>query len=128
VSAERRDREALDLVARRTFTGCAIVEIGLEMLARRLCVNLYGKVRPGEDATYRADLTFFGTSALSVENAAGAFPQSVGLSSLELRYSDEDDEGTANLSGASGWSLAWKFDGLAYEEHPAVLASLADDF
>jgi len=128
VSAERRDREALDLVAQRRFAGCAIVEIGLEMSARRLSVGLYGKVRASDDATYRVTLTFFGISALSIENADGAFPQSVGLSALDLSYSDDDDEGSASLTGTSGWSLEWKFDGLAYEEHPAVLASLADDF
>jgi len=128
VSAERRDREALDLAAQRSFAGCAIVEIGLEMSARRLSVGLYGKIRPGDDATYRVTLTFYGISALSIENAAGAFPQSVGLSALHLGYSDDDDEGSASLTGTSGWSLEWKFDGLAYEEHPAVLASLADDF
>lgn len=128
MSAERRDREALDLVAQRSFGGCAIVEIGLEMSARRLNVALYGKVRTNDEATYRVTLTFFGISALSIENAAGAFPQSVGLSALDLSYSDDDDEGSASIDGTSGWSLEWKFDGLAYEEHPAVLASLADDF
>jgi hypothetical protein len=131
VSAERRDREALDLVATRSFAGCAIVDLSLEMLARRMSLSLYGKVRANDDTTYRATLTFFGVEALALDNASGSFPQSVGVRSLETSYSgddDEDDEGTAGIAGNSGWSLTWKFDGLAYEEHAAVLASLADDF
>ncbi len=128
MSAERRDREALDLVAARNFEGCAIVEIGLEMLARRMSVGLYGRLRPGDATTYRAQMTFFGVEALSAENAGGGFPQSVAVKSLDLTYSDEDDVGSASVTGSSDWALAWKFDGLAYEEHAALLASLADDF
>ncbi len=127
MSAERRDREALDLVATRAFAGCAVVDIALEMLARRLNVRLYGKLR-GDETTYCGALTFFGVDALGIDNAGGEFPQSVRVASLALDYSDDADEGTASVSGAAGWSMQFTFDGLAYEEQPFVLASLADDF
>ena len=74
-------------------------------------------------------MTFFGVEALSAENRGRRVPaKRGGSSSLDLTYSDEDDVGSASVTGNSDWALAWKFDGLAYEEHAAVLASLADDF
>lgn len=71
-------------------------------------------------------MTFFGTAGFGVANE-GAFPESVRVADLTLAYADEDESGSAELSGAQAWTLSWSFDGLAYEEHPAVLASLADE-
>jgi hypothetical protein len=122
-----RDREAFDLVSGRTFDNAYVVSLDLEMQARRLTLELYGTLRRGESATYRATVIFFGTSALDIQNEVGAFPESVGTSSLSLSYTDETDEGTAELRGRRPWALLWNFDGLAYEEHSAVLVSLADD-
>jgi len=127
MSLALRDQEAFDLVASRTFDGAFVAALSLEMQARRLTLELYGRLRRGESETYRATLTFFGASALQIENDAGAFPESVGTSSLTLTYVDETDEGGAELRGRQPWALLWNFDGLAYEEHPAVLVSLADD-
>jgi hypothetical protein len=127
VSAAPRDREALELVAQRSFAGSAIVEMSLEMLARRLRLRVYGKIRAGDDATYSGALTFFGVSALSIWNESGIFPESVRLAEVALSYSDPDDEGSCRVTGGSGWTMDWRFDGIAYEENPAVLASLHDD-
>ena len=97
------------------------------MLARRLLLRVYGKVRAGADATYTAALTFFGVSALSIWNESGIFPESVRLAEVALTYSDADDEGACRVTGGAGWTMDWNFDGIAYEESPAVLASLHDD-
>ncbi len=127
MSAAPRDREALELVAQRSFAGSAIVELSLEMLARRLRLRVYGKLRGGDEATYSGALTFFGVSALSIVNETGIFPESVRLAEVSLGYSDADDEGSCRVSGGSGWTMDWHFDGIAYEENPTVLASLVDD-
>ena len=127
MSIAQRDREAMDLVAARRFDDAYLVSSDLEMQARRLTLRAYGALHPADTTTYLATLTFFGASALGIENEAGVFPESVQLSSLALTYDDADDEGSAELRGRQAWALAWNFDGLAYEEHPAVLASLADD-
>ncbi len=125
VSITQRDREALDLVASRRFGESFVVSLDFEMQVRRLTLVLYGRVLGGS-ATYLARLTFFGTAGFGVENE-GAFPESVRVSDLALAYADEDESGSAELSGVQAWTLSWSFDGLAYEEHPAVLASLADE-
>ena len=126
MSIAARDQEALDLVASRTFEGAFVSSFALDMQARRLTLRLYGPLRGNAD-TYAGTLTFFGASALGIENQTGIFPESVRVTSLALRYAESDDEGTAELRGRQAWALFWTFDGLAYEEHAAVLASLADD-
>jgi hypothetical protein len=127
MSLSLRDQEAFDTVAGRSFDGAYVVSFDLEMQARRLTLELYGTLRRGDGATYRATITFFGTSALAVQNESGAFPESVGTSWFGLSYIDETDEGAAELRGRQPWSVLWNFDGLAYEEHAAVLVSLVDD-
>ncbi len=126
MSAAARDQEALDVVASRSFGDAYVASLELDMQTRRLTVRVYGTLR-NDRATYLATLTFFGASTLVLDNADGAFPQSVRLASLALRYESIDDQGTAELRGASSWSSSWHFDGFAYEEHAAVLASLVDD-
>ena len=93
---------------------------------RRLTACLYGALR-SDGTTYLATLTFFGVGAFALGNALGAFPESVRISALSLRYEPEGEEGTAELRGRSAWTFGWRFDGFAYEEHPAVVASLSDD-
>jgi hypothetical protein len=126
VSITQRDRDALDLVASRKFGQSYVVALDFEMQVRRLTLSLYGSFLGGA-ATYLARLTFFGAAGFGVENE-GAFPESVRVGGLTLEYADEDDSGSAQLAGVQAWTLSWSFDGLAYEEHPAVLASLADEF
>jgi hypothetical protein len=126
MSLTQRDREALDVVASRTFANAYVVAVDFEMQVRRLTLSLYGSVQGGS-ATYLARLTFFGAAAFGVENAAGAFPESVRVSELVLSYGDEEESGSAELRGRQPWALFWSFDGLAYEEHAALLASLADE-
>ncbi len=126
MSIAPRDQEALGLVASRSFDGAYVSSVALDMQARRLTLRLYGTLRGGSE-TYAAALTFFGASALGIENETGIFPESVRVASLALAYNEAEDEGTAELHGRQAWALFWTFDGLAYEEHPAVLASLADD-
>lgn len=128
MSLSLRDQEAFDTVAGRSFDNAYVVSFALEMQARRLTLELYGALRRGDGTTYRATVTFFGTSALALENESGTFPESVGTSRFALSYIDETDEGTAELSGRRPWSVQWNFDGVAYEEQPAVLVSLGDDF
>jgi len=127
VSNEPRDREALDLIAQRSFDSCAVFDVQLEMLARRLQLRLYGALRPGDAATYLAALTFFNIRGLEIENPAGNFPESVRLVGLHTTYSESDDVGSLEVQGGSDWQLRCTFDGVAYEEHPATLASLRDD-
>ncbi len=110
----------------RSFDGTYVAALELDMQVRRLTLRLYGSLGPSM-GTQLATLTFFGTSGLTLENESGAFPESVRVSSLALAYPDPEDVGTAALAGQSGWSFGWSFDGLSYEEHPTVLASLADD-
>ncbi len=126
MSLSQRDRDALDVVAARAFGDSFVVSLDFEMQARRLTLALYGNFHGG-GTSYLAKVTFFGASAFGVENEAGAFPESVRLASFSLAYEEAGDEGSAELRGAQPWALSWTFDGLAYEEHAAVLASLADD-
>jgi hypothetical protein len=126
MSIAPRDREALDLVSRRSFAYAYVSSLDLEMQARRLTLGLYGPLQGGA-TTMLGTVTFFGASALSLENEAGAFPESVAVSSLVLSYDDEADRGDAQLAGTSGWKLSWSFDGIAYTEYAAVIASFADD-
>lgn len=126
MSLAPRDQEALDVVALRTFTDAFVASLDIDMQTRRLTVRVYGRLR-SDDATYLATLTFFGTSALALENAEDAFPNSVRITGFSVNYSQNDDDGAAELRGRSGWTLRWRFDGFAYEEHPSVIASLSDD-
>jgi hypothetical protein len=121
-----RDREALDLVQGRGFANTWLASLDLELQARRLTLRIYGALHRGAD-TQLATLTFFGVSALRLENSDDAFPESVALRSLAIAYDDTEELGTAGLQGTREWKLGWSFDGLSYEEHPAVIASLADD-
>jgi hypothetical protein len=127
MSAAPRDQEALDLAAARTFAGAFVVSFALDMQARRLALRVYGALRADSAETVVATLTFFGTNAIALDNAASAFPQSAELETIALAYDDANDEGTVELRGRRPWSLRWRFDGFAYEESPAVLASLVDD-
>jgi hypothetical protein len=125
MSIAPRDREALDLVSRRTFSQAYVASLELEMQARRLTLALYGPLL--NNATVLGTITFFGASNLCVDNEAGAFPESVRVASLSVSYDDEADLGSAQLEGSAGWSAAWSFDGIAYAEFAAIIASLADD-
>ncbi len=126
MSIAPRDREALDLALQRSFGGSFVASFDLEMQTRRLTIGFYGPLLGGR-TTLLGTLRFFGASALVLENPEGAFPQSVRVNALELSYDDEAEVGAADLRGASGWLMGWSFDGIDYEEHPAVIASLADD-
>ncbi len=126
MSAAARDQEALDVVASRSFADAYVASLELDMQTRRLTLRVYGRLQSG-GATSLATLTFFGTSDLNLDTADGAFPQSVRITGLRLRYEPSDEQGTAELRGRSPWTFSWEFDGFAYEEHAAVLASLADD-
>jgi hypothetical protein len=126
VSAAPRDQEALDLALSRTFVDAYVVSLAIDMQTRRLTLQVYGALR-NDAGIYLATLTFFGASALALENAQSAFPNSVRITALLLTYAADDDEGTAELRGRSAWTFGWQFDGFAYEEHPAVIASLSDD-
>ncbi len=127
MSAAARDQEALDVVASRSFAAAYLASLALDMQTRRLTARVYGTLR-GDRITYLATLTFFGASKMVLDNADGTFPQSIRLASLALRYEPLDDRGTAELRGLLPWSCSWQFDGFAYEEYAAVLASLVDDF
>jgi hypothetical protein len=126
MSIAPRDREALDLVSRRSFADAYVSSFDLEMQARRLTLGLYGRLLGGS-ATLLGTATFFGASELTLENEAGTFPESVRVESLAVSYDDEADLGRADLVGSAGWKLVWSFDGIAYTEYAAVVASLADD-
>jgi hypothetical protein len=126
MSIAPRDREALDLVEGRSFGGAWLASLDLELQTRRLTLRVYGALQRGSQ-TYLATLTFFGTSMLRLDNESDTFPDSVKLASMSIAYDDAEEVGAASISGASDWTLGWSFDGLSYEEHPAVIASLADD-
>ncbi|MBC5810916.1 MAG: hypothetical protein GIW95_08730 [Candidatus Eremiobacteraeota bacterium] len=127
MAAATRDREALEVIATRKFAGCFATGFDLEMLTRRLHIGAYGTLRGGSE-TYSAQVTFFGVGDFRIENLAAAFPQSATIESFTVTYSDDDETGTAELRGREQWSIAWSFDGVAYSEHPAVVASYSDDF
>lgn len=126
MSAAKRDQEAIDVATSRSFTDAYVASVEIDMLTRRLTLGVYGALR-SDDATYLATLTFFGASALVLDNADGAFPDSARITAFRIVYQASDEVGSAELRGRSAWSLAWHFDGFAYEEHPAVVASLSDD-
>ncbi len=125
--ADARDRDALDLLAARSFADCALAALDLDMQTRRLTLRVYGALRVDDAGTYLATLTFFGTSALAIEGPATSFPQSARIVGIDVSYADDDDTGTVELRGRAGWALAYSFEGVAFEEHAAVVASLADD-
>ena len=127
MAADARDREALDLLASRTFVNCALVALDLDMQTRRLTRRVYGALRSSDATTTIATLTFFGTSGLGIDGAAASFPQSARIVAIAIAYADDADTGTVAVSGRAGWSIRFSFEGVAYEEHAAVLASLADD-
>jgi hypothetical protein len=126
MSITQRDREALDVVASRAFGNSYLASLEFDMQVRRLTLSLYGPLQGGH-STYLGRLTFFGAAGFGADNVAGSFPESVRVATLTLSYANEDDAGTAELRGTQPWTLFWSFDGLAYEEHAAVLASLADE-
>jgi hypothetical protein len=126
VSATPRDQEALDLALSRTFSDAYVSSLAIDMQTRRLTVGVYGPLR-NDGATYLATMTFFGASSLALENAQSVFPNSVRISAFRVTYAADLDAGTAELRGRSAWTFGWQFDGFAYEEHPAVIASLSDD-
>ncbi len=127
MAADARDREALDLLRSRTFVDCALVALDLDMQTRRLTLRVYGVLRTDDATTVLATLTFFGTSALAIDGAATSFPQSARIVGIAITYADDDDTGTVEVSGRAGWSVRFSFEGVAFEEHAAVLASLTDD-
>ncbi len=127
MSLGTRDREAFDLVRSRAFADAYVASLDLELQARRLTLRIYGSLRANDASTLLATITFFGTCEFRIVNEAGAFPESVRLASLALAYDDTSDRGSVELAGRAPWSSSFAFDGLAYEEHAAVLASLADD-
>jgi hypothetical protein len=127
MAADARDREALDLLVARTFVDCALVALDLDMQTRRLALRVYGALRTADATTVIATLTFFGTSAVAIGGAATSFPQSARIVAIAIAYADDDDAGTVEVSGRAGWVMRFSFEGVAFEEHAAVLASLADD-
>ena len=122
-----RDLEALELVRARTFDASFVASFDLEMQARRITLRFYGTLRSGDTGTYVGTITFFGASDVRFDNPAGAFPDSARVAGFTVAYDDEADCGNAEIRGGEHWALRWVFDGLAYEERPAVLASLADE-
>ena len=127
MAADARDREALDLVGSRAFGDCALVAFDLDMQTRRFTLRLYGALRADDAATHLATMTFFGTDAIATGGVAATFPASARIVGLDIAYADEDERGTVAVRGRSGWTLEFSFEGIAYGEHPAVLASLVDD-
>lgn len=127
MAADARDREALDLLGSRTFVNCALVALDLDMQTRRLTLRVYGALRPSDALTVLATLTFFGMRGFAIDGAAVSFPQSARIVAIAIGYADDDDAGTVAVSGRAGWSIRFSFEGVAYEEHAAVVASLADD-
>ncbi len=126
MATDARDREALDLIATRTFADCALVALELDMQTRRFTLRVYGSLRSA-DATVLATLTFFGTRGLATGGATAAFPSRAQVATLDVTYADDDETGSVDVRGRVGWTLAFTFEGIAYQEHPAVLASLVDD-
>ncbi len=127
MAADARDRDALDLLASRTFADCALVALDLDMQTRRLTMRVYGALRASDATTVVATLTFFGTSALGIEGVTTSFPQSARIAEIAMTYADDDDAGTVVVNGRAGWSMQFSFEGVACEEHAAVVASLVDD-
>lgn len=126
MSMAPRDAEAFEVASQGAYANAFVVSLGIEMQTRRLTLELYGTLHGGR-TTYLATLTFFGIAGLELENDGSVFPESVQVVSFSLSYNDDEGSGRADLRGTRGWTLAWSFDGLAYEERAALMASLADD-
>jgi len=126
MSMAPRDAEAFAVAQQATYANAFVVSFALEMQTRRLTLGLYGALHGGR-ATHVATLVFFGTAAFEIDNSDGAFPETAGVASFALTYDDELGIGRAELHGIRGWKLEWAFDGIAYEERAALIASLADD-
>ncbi len=123
-----RDLEALDIARSRSLGRSYLASFDLEMQARRLSVRFYGTLGGPTGGTFLATLTFFGVGELGLENADGTFPDSASVATVDFAdYEEVSERGFVEVRGSQGWALSWSYDGLAYEEHPAVLASLADE-
>ena len=72
-------------------------------------------------------LTFSGRAILAIDGTATSFPKSARIVAIAIAYADDADTGAVAVSGRSGWSIRFSFEGVAYQELAAVLASLADD-
>jgi hypothetical protein len=121
-----RDNEAFELLGARTFADTSLVALEIEMQTRRVTLHVYGKLHGGVGPTYAATITFFGVEALDI-GANDVFPQRAGISLIELTHDDADDTSSAIVNGTAEWSIGFRFDGLSFEETPAVIASLADE-
>jgi hypothetical protein len=123
-----RDDEAYRVISQRSFERAALAGIKVEMTTRRTTIVLYGTLQGGS-ATYLGTVTFFGTDALSIASESGSFPRSAQLARGRITYRESLDEpnGFAEFEGRAGWTLAFAFDGISYDEHPAFVASLADE-
>jgi len=121
-----RDKDAFEQLVARDYHGAYLVSLSLEMAARRLTIDFYGKLGPTND-TFRATAVFFGTNAFTALNPSSTFPDSVEIASFDLWYDDVAEEGTAELRGRKDWTLSWHYEGLSFGAHPAVLSSLTDE-
>lgn len=129
MSIAPRDRAALTLVRNRHFRDTYLASLAADMQTRRVTLRIYGTLHgtlPQSD-TFLGTLTFFGTTAFSIANERGTFPESVRIAALDLAYDEGEDIGNATLDGSDGWKATWAFDGIAYEEIPAIVESLADE-
>jgi hypothetical protein len=105
-----------------------VKSLELEMQTRRLTIRFYGNLTGRSDATQIGTIAFFGVGEIDIENPEGAFPDSAELADVEFsEYEEVSERGSVTLNGHAGWTLSWTYDGLAYEEYPAVVASLADE-
>jgi len=122
----RRDADAFEVAARCAFGDAFLASLAIDMQTRRLTLGVYGALHGGT-ATQLATLMFFGVNELVCENDDGRFPESVHVAKFDLSYDDDLASGRADLRGARGWRLGWSFEGIAFEERAATIASLADD-
>jgi hypothetical protein len=128
MSMSTRDLEALDLARSRSLGPSYLASFDLDMQARRSSVRFYGRLGGQAGDTFLATLTFFGVGELGLDNADGTFPDSASVATVDFAdYEEVSERGFVEVRGAQGWVLSWSYDGLAYEEHPTVLASLADE-
>jgi hypothetical protein len=128
MSLGRRDQAALALVRKRRFAGTFLKSFELELQTRRLTLALYGALSGRAGETALATITFFGAGELKIDNDDGAFPDSVELANVEFSdYEEISERGSANITGRAAWTMSWTYDGLAYEDVPATVASLVDE-
>lgn len=128
MSIAPRDRDALTLVRDREYRDGYLASFEVDMQTLRLTLQLYGKLRGVRDGQhYLGTVTFFGANGVAIANERGTFPSSARVSAFEVAYDDGEDVGAASLRGTAGWEASWAFDGIAYAEHPAIMASLADE-